>query len=134
MLALPADTARLPVVTVRPVPAVIVVVAAKEVVVVREPGAVIAEGKDQVTVDPEAAVVIWLAVPARVTTPAEGTAVPESAAKEVTLPAEAAKRVHVEPVLWIYQEPVDSFWTICPKGRFDLDGTPVLANGTGARV
>jgi hypothetical protein len=43
---LPDEAAILPVVAVIPVPAVIVVVAAREVVVVKEPGAVIADGKE----------------------------------------------------------------------------------------
>ena len=73
-----------PVVAVTPVPAVTVVVAAKEVVVVRDPGAVIAEGRDTVTVDPEAAVVIWLAVPAILIFPATGVAVPVSPVREET--------------------------------------------------
>ena len=47
-----------PVVDVIPVPAVTVVIAASEVVVVRLPGVVIAEGRLNVTVDPDAAVVI----------------------------------------------------------------------------
>ena len=46
-----------PVVAVSPVPAVIVVVDARLVVVTSEPGAVIAEGRLKVTVAPEAAVV-----------------------------------------------------------------------------
>ena len=43
----------LPVVAVTPVPAVTVVVAAREVVVVKDPGAVIAEGRVNVTVLPD---------------------------------------------------------------------------------
>ena len=74
----PVETTALPVVTVRPVPAVRVVPEARVVVVVREPGVVIAAGRLNVTVDPEAAVVIWLAVPAILMLPPEGVAVPLS--------------------------------------------------------
>lgn len=53
-------------------------VAVTVVVAVTDPGAVIAEGRDSVRVDPEAAVVIWFAVPATVITPALGSALPVS--------------------------------------------------------
>lgn len=54
----PAVAAMLPVVDVMPVPAVIVVVAARVVVVVNDPGAVIADGKVHVSVLPEPVTVI----------------------------------------------------------------------------
>lgn len=77
----PAVAVTFPVVAVTPVPPVTVVVAEREVVVVNEPGAVIAAGRDSVTVEPEAAVVIWLAVPAILILPLEGVAVPVSPVK-----------------------------------------------------
>lgn len=81
---LPLVAVTLPVVAMTPVPPVTVVPAttvvpeARVVVVVREPGVVIAAGRLNVTVDPEAAVVIWLAVPAILMLPPEGVAVPLS--------------------------------------------------------
>lgn len=59
----PAVAVILPVVAVIPVPAVTVVVAASEVVVVRDPGATIAAGKDSVVVPDDVVAVIWFAVP-----------------------------------------------------------------------
>jgi hypothetical protein len=59
----PVDATIFPVVAVIPVPAVTVVPPAKDVVVVNEPGAVIAEGRLTVAVFPTVLTVIWLAVP-----------------------------------------------------------------------
>jgi hypothetical protein len=73
---LPVDATIFPVVAITPVPPVSVVV------VVKEPGVVIAAGRLTVTVDPEAAVVIWEAVPAILMLPAVGDAVPVSPVNE----------------------------------------------------
>jgi len=86
-LTAPAVADILPVVAVTPVPPVTVVVAARDVVVVKEPGAVIAEGRERVTVWEAAAVVIWFAVPEILIVPAEGVAVPVSPVRPVR-PAE----------------------------------------------
>jgi hypothetical protein len=77
-LTWPAVASILPVVAVTPVPPVTVVVAARVVVVVRDPGAVMAAGRVKVTVAPDAAVVIWLAVPAILILLPTGVAVPVS--------------------------------------------------------
>ena len=61
-----------PALTVNPLPAV------SDVVVVKEPGAVIAAGKDKVTTAPDATVDTWFAVPAIWMLPTEGDAVPLS--------------------------------------------------------
>jgi hypothetical protein len=61
-----ADAVKLPVVAVNPVAAVTV------------PGNDGEDGIDSVTVDPDAAVVIWFAVPAIFTLPEDGVAVPVS--------------------------------------------------------
>jgi hypothetical protein len=83
---------------VTPVPAVTVVVAAREVVVVRLPGAVIAEGRVKVTVDPDPAVVTWLAVPTMLMFPSEGLRAPPLDAVIVVTPpvAPVPKAVQVE--------------------------------------
>lgn len=73
----PVEATMLPVVAVIPVPAVTVVPAASVVVVVNEPGAVIAAGNDNVTAAAAATVDIWFAVPAICIFPATGVAVPE---------------------------------------------------------
>lgn len=59
----PAVQTMFPVVQVIPVPAVTVVVAEREVVVVKDPGATMAAGKDNVTTLATVLAVIWLAVP-----------------------------------------------------------------------
>lgn len=84
------------------VPAAMVVPDTRAVVVVRDPGAVIEEGRDQVKVLVPPVVVIWLAVPDIVTAPKEvGTTglVPASGTKEsmATPPPERAM-VTVLPV------------------------------------
>jgi hypothetical protein len=75
----PAETTAFPVVTVRPVPAVSVVV------VVKEPGVVIALGKLNVIVLPEPVDVIWLAVPNRFMFPAVGLSAPPDPPVKVTI-------------------------------------------------
>jgi hypothetical protein len=75
-----------------------VVVAERDVVAVREPGVVIAAGRERVTVAPEAAVVIWLAVPAILMLPPEGVAVPESPVKVATAPEPPPVVTHVAVV------------------------------------
>jgi hypothetical protein len=62
-LTAPAVALIFPVVAVTPVPPVTVVVADRLVVVVKDPGAVIAEGKDTVAVDPDVVTVTWFVVP-----------------------------------------------------------------------
>jgi hypothetical protein len=72
-------------VAVMVVPAVMVVVAAKLVVVVKEPGAVIAEGREKVIVLPEPVEVIWLAVPKMFILPAVGLRAPPLPPVKVTI-------------------------------------------------
>lgn len=64
----PAETTASPVVTVSPVPAVNVVPDAKVVVVVNDPGAVIADGNETVAVPAAVTTVIWFVVPFTATT------------------------------------------------------------------
>lgn len=77
-----------PVVATSPVAAVIVVVEAIE------PGAMKVEGAENVTVDPEAAVVISLAVPANLRMPRVGVADPESPSRVEMSPEFAARDTH----------------------------------------
>lgn len=87
----PAVATILPVVDVIPVPAVTVVVAARVVVVTSDPGAIIAEGSEEVIVEPAPVVVIWLAVPKRFMLPAVGLiAPPESPVRVAKVEVEAA--------------------------------------------
>ena len=60
---LPLLAVMFPKVAVIPVPAVTVVVAAKEVVVVKEPGAAIAEGREIVATPAAVVTVTWFVVP-----------------------------------------------------------------------
>ncbi len=82
---LPADATIFPRVEVMPVPAVNVVPEAKVVVVVKEPGAVIAAGKENVIVLPDPVEVIWLAVPRRFMFPAVGLSAPPDPPVRVTM-------------------------------------------------
>lgn len=92
----PAVTPKLPVVTVNPVPAVIVVVEANEVVVSKDPGAVMADGKLHVIVLPEPTVVIWFAVPNKLIFPAVGLiAPPLPPVKVATAPVPPPRIAHV---------------------------------------
>lgn len=67
-LTAPAVATIFPVVEVIPVPAVTVVVAARDVVVVNEPGVVIADGRETVATPEEVVTVTWLAVPTTLST------------------------------------------------------------------
>jgi hypothetical protein len=67
---LPAETTAFPVVTVNPVPAVIVVVEATVVVATIDPGAIKAAGILKVIVVPDPDDVIWDAVPNKLILPA----------------------------------------------------------------
>jgi len=97
----PAVATMLPVVDVIPVPAVTVVVAARDVVVVSEPGAVIADGKVHVRVLPEPVTVIWLAVPSVLMFPAVGEIAPPESPVRVTTPpvAPEPRAIHVAEVV-----------------------------------
>lgn len=70
-------------------------VAVRVVAAVTEPGALNVEGTDKVTVDPEAAVVISLEVPAILMLPAEGIAVPVSPVNVDNSTAPPPMPVHV---------------------------------------
>ena len=78
------------VLTLAPVVANVVAPTEERVVVAAmDPGAMKVDGTDQVTVDPEAAVVISLEVPEKVMTPEEAVAVPLSASTVTRLPPAA---------------------------------------------
>lgn len=116
----PAVAAMLPVVAVIPVPAVIVVVAARDVVVVKEPGAVIADGNDQVRVLPEPVTVIWLAVPSVLILPAVGEIAPPESPVRVTTPPVAPEpsAIHVAVVVVLLDSIqavlLELFTQVCP--------------------
>jgi hypothetical protein len=113
-----------PVVTVNPVPAVTVVVAAREVVVVKEPGAVIADGRLHVMVLVVPVVVIWLAVPRREMFPPDGEiAPPLSPVNVATAPVAPPKKIHVPGLLDMYTFPlVGSISMIPPRTAALLAG------------
>lgn len=72
---LPAEAVTPPVVAIKPVPAVTVVPPARVVVVLKEPGATIAAGKETVAMPPEVLTVIWLVVPTTLCTGPSASAI-----------------------------------------------------------
>ena len=87
---------RFPAVEIRSVPAVTVVPPASVVVVVSDPGAVIAAGKENVIVEPEPVEVSWLAVPKIFMLPSVGDNAPPDPPVTVTTPPVAPEPAAIQ--------------------------------------